>query len=513
MRRFALGCVAVGLLAGCGERDDSFFDDAPQLTAPVAVGERFVVVDTSRQELYRLTPDGGSLDVTVEELDGRVVRRQGAPGGGLDLLLADPPAYVHVAPEGAVERVELPAGYDLIEARDDGRFVVFAYAPGSPGTGDQVLFNPNQISVFDREGDELRTFALNGSRPESYWFAPPLTLNDPGTPLHLLAIGTAGYVSLVDLTTEDAADRQRRIPLADPSTAATIRANRVVFGQESPADPFDATMYVTTPSVADLYAVDLLPADPATGRTLQPAINQIALGGVATSFTPFSMEGEEKFLALTPGGVREAYVVDPVAGTAEPVSLDVDMTQAIVWEQAIDGAVRPQALLYAEGRTIAFFVDLASFERQGMGAVRAVQLGGSVESVRTVGEGDALRALVRYGGGLGLEVVNLTSRTLVPIPSTVGLGEVVVSGDRVFAVAPGVERLLGVDLNTQSPFEIEMGRGGSTVHVSEDGTALLVAHPDAFGVYSLFETGSLADGPSGELNGLVWHDVFSRAEP
>ena len=52
-----------------------------------------------------------------------------------------------------------------------------------------------------------------------------------------------------------------------------------------------------------------------------------------------------------------------------------------MWEQIFDGEVRPQALLYRHGDSIVLSVDLTTFERQGMGAVRALQLGDAPSTI------------------------------------------------------------------------------------------------------------------------------------
>ena len=516
-RAWVAACaLAIGLaLPSCVEAPNDPRPDPPDLSAPIDVGGRFVVVDRSTGDLYAMSDDGGQLDVRIESLNADVEVLLPGADGALHVLTSSPAEYVRLAPETLEPtRYALPSGYDRLLVRDDGRFVVATYAAGSSGTSDRVLINPNQLSIVDLSAPQeraLRTFALEGPRPLDFVFAPTLTLTDPSAPIELMAVLSDGVVSLVDLETDDLDDRQRRIPLTNPASGATVRPTQVQFTDDDPADPFDLTMFVTAQGQVDLFAIDLLPADPSTGRTLQPAINQIAIGSPVEQMVPFVLGGEEKRLVMSSTG-NAVVIVDVAAGTGTRVALERSPTRAIVWEQTFDGEVRPQALMYRPGDSIVFFVDLTTFERQGMGAVRALQLANAPSVITTTGEGTTLQAVVSYDGSVGYEIIDLTTRTLIPIPATVSLAPFDISGTTLFAVTGSVPRLLGIELRTQQPFEVDMQRAGTRVVVSEAGGLVLVDHGDAFGSYSFFALSAVADGPIYELSGLVWNDLLARIE-
>lgn len=512
----ALVAIVVGALGGaCVEPPDYPRPDAPDLSAPLDLDGQFVVIDRTTGDLYTMAPDADGIEIRVESLGATVVDTVQGRDGALHVLTSAPSLYVRFAPDTlAATSYALPAGYDRLEVREDGRFVVLTYAVGSSGTSDRVLINPNQLSIVDLGApidSALRTFALEGPRPLDFVFAPPLTLSDPGAPIQLMAVLSDGVVSLVDLETENLDDRQRRIPLANPASGATVRPSQVQFTDDDPADPFDVTMFVSAQGLVDLFAIDLLPADPSTGRTLQPAINQIAIGAPVEQMVPFSVGGVEKRLVTSSSG-NGVVIVDVAAGTGTRVALERSPSRAIVWEQIFDGEVRPQALLYRPGDSIVLFVDLTTFERQGMGAVRALQLGDAPSTISTTGEGTSLQAVVSYDGSVGYEIIDLTTRTLIPIPATVSLAPFDISGTTLFAVSGAVPRLLGIDLRTQQPFEVDMQRTGASVLVSESANLVLVDHGDAFGSYSLFALDAVADGPRYEVGGLVWTDLLDRIE-
>ena len=130
-------------------------------------------------------------------------------------------------------------------------------------------------------------------------------------------------------------------------------------------------MFVLATGSAELFAIELLPADPATGRMLQPAINQISGGSRPVRMHAFQTIGRDKLLVLD-GGSSRLTVVDVATSSATAIPLDRPITGALVWDQVISDEVCPRGLLYSPGSQIVYFAELDAIERQGTGALRAV---------------------------------------------------------------------------------------------------------------------------------------------
>ena len=218
----------------------------------------------------------------------------------------------------------------------------------------------------------------------------------------------------------------------------------------------------------------------------------------------------ERYAVLAVARSTEVYAIDAATGNATRVSLERPVSGGFVWEQVENGEVRPQALLYGQGDSIAQFVDLTNFERQGTGAVRALQLGDRVAGVEPIGDSGSLRAVARHATGFGLDVIDLEGRRVAPIPSTVNLQEFVIAGDMLFTVSESVDRLLAVDLTTQAPAEITMMAGAAHVVASTDGGTLLVDHGRVSGWYSLFNTATFQDGPADQRVGVRFEGLLDE---
>ena len=332
-------------------------------------------------------------------------------------------------------------------------------------------------------------------------------MTDPETPLHFAVAIAASAVSFVDLTTESEVDRQRLVPLAEPSSGRTLVPQRVLFSSDDRSDPNDMTAFVLASGSPEIFAVDLLPADPATGRMLQPAINQVAGGVSPAQMHPFQIGGRDKLLVVD-GGSNEVIVIDVPTSSATHIELERTVRGALLWDQVEAGDVRPRALFYSPGTNLVYFAELEAIERQGMGALRPMSLGRAVESIERAEVTGAAKAVARYSSGQGLEIINLETRAVVPIPASVTLGPFALAGDRLFTVTPYLEKLVAVDLLTGAPAEIEIPAAGTSVTVAGD--HVLVTHDEPGGWVSLYEAANFSDGPTTEIYGFFLEGLFER---
>ena len=507
------------IVAACLGACEDQFEPAgySTLQAPIAVGDRFVQLDVTRRDLWFFTPTNGNSQLDVSELDLPDTPHSLHPmlNGHLAVLTQDEPGLYVVDPDGPsiVASFELGAGYDAIEISPDSRFIIAHFLPNSAGTDDAILFTANQITIIDLGDGEseatTREFTLADHAPLRFEFAPPLTLSDPDLPLHYAVAVAESAVSIIDLTTENEVDRQRIIPLTEPASGRTLVAQDILFSTDDPSDPFDVTMFVLASGSAELFAIDLLPADPATGRMLQPAINQISGGSRPVALHAFQTVGRDKLLVLD-GGTSQLSVVDVATSSVTVVRLDRQITGALVWEQVIAGDVRPRALLYSPGSSIVYFAELDALERQGTGALRAVSLGqavGSVEAVETTGD---RKAVARYQSGAGLDVINLEQLRVISIPARAQLSEFEIVGEWLFAVTPTVERLVAVELLDASPVEVDIVAPGTNLEVAGD--TILVSHADRAGWVTAYSAAAFFEGEYAEAYGYTLTGLFERGE-
>jgi hypothetical protein len=509
-----LGAFAsLGFVAGCGDDGDSA--SGTEVTLQVtALSDRWLLRSPTTDDLLWVTREGASASVEPVELGARLGATVSLPDGGLVALDAAERRLFLVDGEGAQREVALPTIYDAVAVSDDGRFVVASFSPSSSGPPDSILFNPNSIAVIDTTAaaPEAREILLSGPRPQWIRFSGDLTFADPSRAHRFAIVGGQSAVSLVDLTTTEPADLQRLIRLTDPASGATLFPAQVHVTADDPADPNDVFLFILASGSRELFAVNLLPAEPASGRTLQPAINQIAVAGYPARMLPYSVAGAEKLLVVS-GSTTNVSIIDVATGSASFADTGRSITSAYVYELVEDGAVRPEALLYTGGSNVVLFADLATIERQGSGALRARPLGGGVSEIVPVPSGSRQRVIARYSGGLGLSVVDLALRTETPIPSRLALGAFALVGDRFFAVVPESARLailtLGESVSAQ---EVELPGPGAALSALPASNALLVVHPGSAGWFSVIGLDTLSEGPLAEFQGVLLDGWLDRAE-
>lgn len=519
VKRTTIRCAVAALIAAsslgaasCAESDEPapWTQESIDPGPPIVIGERFAVVSEGLGDVWFFEPGASHVDVSSVPLDGTPVYTERAPGGELMVLTQNPDELlVFPAAGGEPEVREVSAAYDAIAISDDSRFVVLYFSPGSVGAPGRILFNPNEMTVIDRLEDTTRVFTLSGPRPSWVHFAPEFTLADPERPLRYAVVAGDSAVSFVELATDEDGDRQRLVPLSEPSSGRSLVPRTVTFNEDDPDDPNDMTAYVLASGSDELFAIDLLPADPATGRTLQPAINQITAIPSPLEMHQYFVDGREKLL-VTSSSQAAVAVVDVPTGNVTRVDLDRRLPSALVWESEEAGAVRPRALMYRSGDAIVFFADLDAIERQGMAAMRARRLGDLVSDVSMVETSGDLRAVARYANQRGLSVLNLETRAETPIPSQLTLGEFTIAGDLFLTVVPGVEALAVVDLVTGSPAEIPLDASGQDVFAVPDRNTLVVSHGGGASWYSFFSLADLESGAHTVLRSPLYGGLLER---
>lgn len=514
--KLALLAFAVTAVTGC---DEDYSTDAPPVTSAPSVQVHdgaWLLQFPGSDDIHVVRRSGAAVDHERLEL-GRPIRELVPVSDGRLLALdtEEPRLFVLREGQAAPQVVTLGTVYDRVTPSPDGRFAIAWFSPSSNGPAGSILFNPNAISVIDLQANPptVRELRLSGPRPQWIQFSPELTFADPDDARTFAVVAGASAISLVDLTTTDAADQQRLIRLSDPASSVTLSPQSVVFSSDDPSDPNDVFAFVLAWGSPELFAINLLPADPSTGRMLQPAINQLALPGQPVAMYPYEVAGTEKLLVTT--SAAALGVVDVATGNVTTVTTDRQLNQALTYTLESTGGARPEAILYRRADRVVFFADLTTIERQGSGALRARPIAGAVDLVSAVDAvaGSRQRAIAHYTGGGGLSVLDLELRSETPVPSRLALGDYAIAGDYFYTVVAESARMAVLGLGDDGvSVEVDLPAAGSRVVPLPASNAVLVTHPGDSGWFSVLAMEDLAGGPIAEFRGIAYEGYLDRSE-
>jgi len=507
----ALACLS----SGCDSegRPEALIMPLPAVNTEV-VGNNVLVYNHVWDELWIFTPDGSGVRRSVVPMDAELVRFVALPESEMAILTREPATLTILGSDATVvDVVPLPSSYDRVHVDDSGRFFVFHYGPNSSGGVDDILFNAREMSIVDREatqGERVKTFTLAGFSPVDVVFAPEFTLMDPTRPKHYAVAMGPNALAFVDLTTTEDVDRQRTVPLVEPGSSRTVQPTGIHFSDDDPEDPFDMTAYVLVTGLDEIVAIDILPADPSTGREMRPSLNQLPTVVQPSQIHAYDVDGRTYLLVL--GNVNEDIaIVDTATGAVERVSLGRRLSRAVLYEEDTASGVGQRALLYRPGQSVVVFVDLENLLRQGQSATRARVLGSSVSSIQISDVGGSRKAIVSYASSQGLGIIDLNRQVEVPITSRSALGEFVVVGDRFITTVSGVERLAVVDLVTESPSAVDIPARATGLEVLPGAGTLVVVHPHSAGWLSFYNLAELASGPYASERGFYLNGFLNRS--
>lgn len=510
IRRAAVAPLALASLVGLAACSD---DSPPTASLGAPAGALSVAVTNSSAllvqanlgQLWELQVRGQQVDVRQSRLPDDVVATQ-VTADRIFALSQSPPTLTVLGEQGLEASYALPSSYDKLTLSEDGRFAIAWYGPDSTGGPGTVLFNANEVTVVDRQaaGGGVQTFSLNGLRTNRMQVLAPFSLGGEEV-YYAMAIGRA-EVALVKLTATDSANRQRLVPLADPSFQTSYRLDDV-FCPPQAANAVDHRCFLLATGARDVFAIDLVPGADAGGRELQPSVNLIGLYGPAASMTPFQVDGAWKLL-VTSESTTDAAIVDARNTTADRLLLPQALTRVSSWTDDADNI--PRALLWRPGLTVLYFAELPALVEQGGAALRARQLRDRVGTVSLVLEDGTNKAVVAYQGGGGLGVVDLVRRTETPIPATTQIVSQVIYGDLWVGVPANLPTLATVNLQTEAVGAFDLPAVATALHVIPEAGWLLVRHDDMSGWMTLFDLARLEDGPQAELRGLFFTGLLDR---
>ena len=471
--------VSLGLLAGCGEREE-IFSRSRRVLGPLPLAGHVAWVDAAREDLVTVEPvasSGGRFTFRVErqpigrnpvllgatpDLSRALVLTHGTAGGsGFDeederLYLLDPTG------EEDARVYPLRSPFDALSLSDDGRWGIVWFAGG-------VAVNPNEIAVARldevpaEDNPVLLPIRSYGSRPMEIRYLSDLTIGARERQLALFF--SERYVTFLDLENLD--HRVTTVFLSARDEAAIVRPRDAVVAVGDATDPEGAEPYVflRAPAVSDVFAVNLKdnpsPAE-ADQNDFTPSVNVIPVPSAPDDFAVFEGAGGPSLLAVHPAGSTSAVtVVDPRTTASWTVPLDAHAVAVRVFPNVPTRDGRRQvAVLWDQGNrseTSAGFLILDDVEDRLRRNLETIDLGAPVMGM--VPTGDPLRVLLVHDSVSGsVSILDVADRTVDRLGVSLVTGTLAThpEGRSFFFASPEPDRLSMLELETGHAEDIRL---------------------------------------------------------
>ncbi len=488
--------LALGVLAGCHDRDDSW--GATLAAAPRAYGLAGAValVDEPAGRLVVVSVEGDlEAKPSAVPVEGEFVTAAASPDGARLFVLArgdvprrgpgDRAPSVQVvggrAGEGAGARYELSDPLSSLAVDPRGRFVV-AYP-----SGDDISFvqNPNELIVVDADraaapdnpaSVTLRSF---GGRPRALSFTAPLGL--PGGARRLLVVQTEQDLALVDLEAPGAGEITVRLTTGGAKLSpAAVVATDGELGRDD-----DARIAVRLEGDPNVVVLSFEPTAPgASPHAFRPVPNVVAVGGVPADVAFVRTDAGERLAALVPSR-RALSLADPVTGVTSEVDLGVPFDRmSLVTDElgAGEGGSGDVALVWSSSAAEVALVRLGITAGTPYRSVERLALSKPVASVGDVPGPNRHCKVLASADGRDLAVLDLLARTASPLVAARGNTSVSVSpdGERAWVRAAGSAELALVDLASLHPRNLLLDRpvdAAFEIERPDGGPALVAVHP------------------------------------
>ncbi len=490
--RAALLLAALGVTAGCGERDeiwDAHVDsnivtrgltNAAAIIDPPANRALLLPVNGDQKLEPVSLPIGEAFAAAATTKDGShllalslgdVPRRTSEDEGPSLTVIADTPV------PGVKQRYELSDPLSGLAIDPESEFaVVFA------GSGDtSFVQNPNEL-IFVELGQgpgpnnpfpkTLRSF---GGRPQALTFTPELDV--PGGERRLLIVQTDRDIALVDL--DDLTRPEITIqPTGGPDPLVPAGVAVSDGDPERTDDTRIAIQFQGDPSV---IIVDLLPlADgEESPQTFRAAPNVVHVGGTPSDISFVETDGGLRLAALVPAS-QSLMLVDPATGIATEVDLGSTFEKMSLITNIVGAteAGSDVALLWSSSSSDIAFVALGSTVGTPYKAVELLDLGEPVGQVFDVPAPNEHLKLLRSTNGYWLMVLDLLKRTASPIEASTTTS-VTLAGNGQRAWISGGSDVAQLDLGSLHPLNLKLSRGVHSlfdVERGDGGRALVAIH-------------------------------------
>ncbi len=506
--------ACIGLLAGCGDRNEFWDQQLPQqaqtfgLQASVvaldAPADRALVFRSRGGELLQQSlPVGRNVVATAVSTDLRRLALLAAgdsvqdepddPKPQLTVLEAAPGA------EPAVRTFPLAAPHSGLVLDPRGEFAVVHASPSAQGSV-QLAENPNELIFVNLSNGTLVTRSLRsfGGKPQRFTFTPPLGL--PGGTRRLLVIETEQDLALIDLAHLDRPEITVR--LTSGQDARVVQPAGVVFDDGDVSRDDDTRLAVRTQNGNDVVTLTLLPA-PETPNGFKPVINLASAGGVVSDLAFVQTDAGLRVAALVPSA-RKAVLIEPDTSRTVDVDLGASLSRLSLSGGSPDAArasaAGDVALLYgANGSSSVGFWSFRGAAERPYRSVEILPLPSPVSEVRAIAQ--LPNARLALGAG-SLFVLDLAQRTASPLSTQSGaVVHVAPDGGRFWVYSAGGSELARFDVAglglsrvqlqrpLQSVFDVETEGGGRTLFAL-----------DVQGAGSLTMIDALAPDPSRQVH-------------
>lgn len=488
----SLLCIA--LVTACGDRPSSLEDELEITTAPIALDDHLVFLNTGSDQaiMIDVSADDPASEVSRVDLPVQPVlmeRRRGDDHNELlivgvgrrateDLDAAEASLTVlHASGETSVYKLTTNA-FDEMRQSPDGRFVVLFRAEG----GEQLLQNTNLIAIVDLElkpGDEGAThFHTLAAQPSGVVYSPRMTIGDDERSLAVVLM--AAQVTIIDLEHLD-----RRVTTArltnEPGRA--INPIQVLFGPEA------GRIFVRPDSANDIFSLKLTAREVEESRNdFATAIDILGIGTSPSDMALYEIDSKLHLLALSSGG-KQATVVDVSTSRTTAIQLPVSVNRIETFTVGADGDATAHALLWQTGATQLLVLDLDQVEdRRERNLEQLPPLGEPIEkSLRLPGESETQIMFVHSTTGLSL--LELQTREVAPFASSANLVDAIfdIEGGRIWVAPPNQPRVSFINLEGGATDEVLLDDDVASVVPLFNNNRLAIIHPGNAGHLSLVD--------------------------
>jgi hypothetical protein len=379
-----------------------------------------------------------------------------------------------------VTQYPLPAAFDRLAVSDDGKLAVAFYS--SSKTAADVFRNPNEVALFNlgqppgASNPVLRTVRSFGSAPLGVAFSPEMAIPAQGGAVHTLAVVLAvNYLTFLDMKHTDR--REITVPLAQPDASAMVQPKEVLFSAAT------ATVFVRADGASDVYAIGLLPKQPAEAgeNDYVPMINQPSAGVQVQDMVLFTDGGKDQILTANASG--DLALIDAATSQFEIIQVG----EAVDTILAVPAAKPTLALIYSANNPTAriHFLELADLDKNLEKNLTSRSLALPVHQLVTMPD-DAQALVVHNDSRTVVSVLDLVGEhhTVSPIQGQVSLASFDFAADtHLVGVSSKLSRLGILDLSNLLATSLRLDHAPQQVLTAGD--SIVVTHTGKEGLVTV----------------------------
>lgn len=433
MRRAFLTLSAVlAALPACSDSSTDFWLPSNDLMPMVAMRSSVAFVEKNTGTAFLLDPSDPSLTPTLVPVGKSPVTAVRHAGLGEDRLLVlsagdrGSAAQAPVSPQlfivdphntaGPPWRADLASRFDGVVQSADGQYVVLYHTSSAGNSGDDTLFNPNDLLVADFSAGVTGAPTMLGKSIRSLGGTPASIRFSPLFGQHRLAVVLSqSYVTVFDL--RNPAQSEISLPLCATSSC-NVQVEDVVFDGSSFESNASFNIYIRASGAKDIFQVSLTQDTNSIGLTA--SMSMLGVGASAADMVLYGSGANARLAVVAPTG-PSLVIIDPSTANAVTVTLPIPANKIVPFVNPNGGQPRYQGMLVnLKGSTSVLFADFGSAQSSSGSAVNQLAVSGSVSDVVMVSQyGDdapgaanvAILTFANNSGGPVRSVVKLDSQS------------------------------------------------------------------------------------------------------